>query len=145
MRLTMKKNGFTLVEVLLGLFLLGLISVTVLPIVTSSLMNIGKSKIKMELNYIGEMAIERIKSYNEESATELYIFDKKVSEIVELFRKPGSIELSISQNKGGERYLLKIIKDQRTDILWKISVYVYHDEEGSNLDHVEYKTYFLKK
>ena len=141
----MERRGFTLVEVLIGLFLLGLISVTVLPIVSSSLMNISKSKIKMEMNYIGEMAIERIKSYNEESTTELYIFDEKVSEIVELFRNPGSSEMIISQEGENGKYLLKLIKDQRTDILWKISVYVYHDEEGSNLSHVEYKTYFLEK
>lgn len=141
----MERRGFTLVEVILGLFLLGLISVTTLPIVTSSLMNISKSKIKMEMNYIGEMAIERIKSYNEESSTDLYIFDKKLSEIVECFRNPGPSEVTISKEMENGKYLLKIIKDQRSDILWEISVYVYHDEEGSNLNHVEYKTYFLEK
>ena len=141
----MERRGFTLVEVLLGLFLLGLISVTVLPIVTSSLMNISKSKIKMEMNYVGEMAIERIKAYNEESSRDLYIFDKKVSEIVEYFRIPGPGEISISEKMDNGKYLLKIVKDQRSDVLWKISVYVYHDEKGSNLNHVEYKTYFLEK
>lgn len=141
----MKRKGFTLVEALLGLFLLGIISVTVLPIVTTSLKNINKSKIKMEMNYIGEMAIERIKSYNEESSKELYIYNIKLSEIVKEFRNPGPQEVIISGKEENGKYLLRIMKDQRTDILWEISIYVYHDEEGSKLNHVEYKTYFLEK
>lgn len=141
----MGKKGFALVEVLLSLFLLGIISVTVLPIVSSSLNNINKNKIKMEMNYIGEMAIERMKSYNEESSAELYIFDKKVSEIIELFRNTGSSEINILGKVENEKYLLRITKDQRSNILWNISVYVYHDKEGSNLSHVEYKTYFVQR
>lgn len=141
----MGRKGFTLVEALLGLCLLGIISVTVLPIVTSSLNNLSKNKIKMEMNYMGEMAIERIKSYNEESSRELYIFDEKVSRVIDLFRSPGPNEIDISGKGESGNYLMKIIKDQRSNVLWDISVYVYHDEEGSNLSHVEYKTYFVQK
>lgn len=141
----MGKKAFTLVEVILSLCLLGLISVTVLPIVTSSLNNLNKNKIKMEMNYIGEMAIERIKAYNEESSTELYVFNKKVSEIIGLFRSSESNEIDISQKGEYGNYLLSIKKDQRSNILWNVSVYVYHDEEGSNLSHVECKTYFIGK
>lgn len=143
--MTMERKGFTLVEVLLGLFLLGIISITVLPIVTSSLNNLSRNKIKMEMNYIGEMAIERIKAYNEESSKELYISDKKVSEVIELFRYSVSSEVNISQKGESGNYILRITKDQRSNVLWNISVYVYHDEEGSNLSHVEYKTHFLEK
>lgn len=141
----MKRKGFTLVEVLLGIFLLGLISITILPIVNSSLMNINRNKIKMEMIYIGEMAIERIKSYNPESDTAVYISDKKVTEIIELFRNKNSSEIFIYQEENSGKYLLKIVKNQRTNNLWEIRVYVYHDEKRSNLSHVEYKTYILKK
>lgn len=141
----MKKKGFTLIEVLLGLCLLGLISVTTLPILTTSLLNINKSKIKLEMNYIGEMSIERIKSFDKESPSEPYIFDKKVREIIEEFEDPGTSEVTLGQERNGENYRLKIIKEERNNRLWEIGVYVYHDKERGSLNHVEYKTYILKK
>lgn len=141
----MKRKGFTLIEALLGLFLLGLISVTTLPILTSSLLNINKSRIKIEMNYIGEMAIERIKSFGAENTSKIYIFDTKVSDIVDSFRNNDTIELILHKVEGKEKYLLKIVKEQRSNMLWMITVYVYHDEEGSNLNCVEYKTYLLRR
>ena len=60
--MTMDRKGFTLVEVLIGLSLLGLVSVTILPIISSSMMNLNKNNIRMEMNYLGETVIERIKA-----------------------------------------------------------------------------------
>lgn len=141
----MKRKGFTLIEVLLSLSLIGLIAVTTLPILTSSLLNINKTKVRLEMNYIGEMVMERIKSFNEEGSPETYICHKKVSEIIYLFRNQNIVELNLNEKKDDENYLIKIIKKERADRLWIIEVYVYHDKEGSNLNHVEYKTYILKK
>lgn len=141
----MKRKGFTLIEVLLSLSLIGLIAVTTLPILTSSLLNINKTKVRLEMNYIGEMVMERIKSFNEEGSPETYICHKKISEIIYLFRNQNIVELNLNEKKDDENYLIKIIKKERTDRLWIIEVYVYHDKEGSNLNHVEYKTYILKK
>lgn len=141
----MKRKGFTLIEVLLSLSLIGLIAVTTLPILTSSLLNINKTKVRLEMNYIGEMVMERIKSFNEEGSPETYICHKKISEIIYLFRNQNMVELNLNEKKDNENYLIKIIKKERTDRLWIIEVYVYHEKEGSNLNHVEYKTYILKK
>lgn len=139
------KKGFTLIQALFGLFLLGLISVTIIPILTSSLLSINKSMIKLEMNYIGEMSIERIKSFDEKNNSEVYIFDKSVSDIIELFRSQDTAEISLYQEIDRESYLLNITKEQRSNKLWMITAYVYHHNEGSNLGNVEYKTYLLQK
>ncbi len=141
----MNKKGFTLVETMLGLFLLGLISVTVLPIINSSFIKLRNHKTKMEMIYIGEMAIERIKGFNEDNTSNISIFDRDVSEIIELFRTHSSIEIALPNKENEEIYSLKITKNQKSDSLWMISVLVYHNIEGSSIGHVEYKAYLPQK
>lgn len=137
----MGRKGFTLMEVLIGLFLLGLISVTILPIINSSLINLSKNNIRMEMNYIGEVVVERIKAFNEDETLDLYLYDTNVFEIIDLFRKNDNAQFNLSKENNGIDYLINIIKSQESDKLWKIAVYVYHDREESNINHVEYKAY----
>lgn len=137
----MNKKGFTLVETMMGLFLLGLIAVTVLPTINSSFMKFRNQKTKMEMMYIGEMAIERIKGFSEDNTSNISIFDRDVSEIIELFRTHSFIEIDIPE----ETYSLKITKNQKSDSLWMVSVFVYHNIEGSSIGHVEYKAYLPQK
>ena len=139
-----KKKGFTLIEAIIGIGLLGLISVTTLPIMTTSFINLKNHNIKMEMNYIGEVVIERIKAFDEESL-DLYLYDIKISEIVEKFSLTNKTDFSKSINKDGEPFLIKLIKKNHSDKIWKIHVYIYHDKEGSNIGHVEYKIYIPKE
>lgn len=141
----MNKEGFSLIDVIIGLFLLGLMSVTILPIISSSFINLSRNNIKMEMNYIGEMAIERIKAFNEGSPSNMHIYDVDMIEIIDLFRTNDTIQITLPREDSGEKYLLKINKDQQSDNLWKITVYVYHNKEGSNINNVEYKAYLLAK
>lgn len=141
----MVRKGFTLTGVLLGLFLLGLITVITLPILNSSLSNINKSKIKIEMNYIGEGTIEKIKSFNDGNLREAYIFDKKICEIIEEFKSGDKVEITLDKEEKGDSYRITISKEERSSRLWMIQVYVYHNVEGSNLSHVEYETYLLQK
>ena len=141
----MSRRGFTLIEVIVGLALLGLISITIIPILNSSILNIIKSKIRLEMSYIGEKAIERIKAYDEEENNEGLIFDTNISDIIDSFRKSDKVDISLYKEKKGEKYKLQIIKEDRPNGLWMMNIYVYHNKEGSNLPHVEYKTYLLAK
>ncbi len=141
----MDRKGFTLVESILGLFLLGLIGVTTLPIIHSSLIIFKNHNIRLEMMYIGEMTIEKIKAYNIDSESDLYIYDVAVSELIELFNRNNSIEIDLPKKENNEKFSLKIIKDEKLDSLWMLSVYVYHNKEGSNISNVEYLAYLRKK
>ncbi len=141
----MNKKGFSLIEVLLGLFLLGLISVSILPVLTSTVINMNKNKIKLEMNYIGEMALEKIKSYDEENFLDDFIFNEKTLDLIELFKKQENSKITLKESLNGENYLLEISKEERSNKLWLIKVCVYHDREGSNVKDVEYKNYIIKK
>lgn len=139
------KRGFTLVETMMGLFLLGLIAVIVLPIINSSFIKLRNHRTKMEMIYIGEMAVEKIKAFNEDSTSEVFIYDTRVFELIELFRLHDYIETSIPIKTDNEKYSLKIIKDKKSEYLWTLSIFVYHNIEGSNISHVEYNAYLPQK
>lgn len=140
----MKKKGFTLIEVMMGLFLLGLIGATVLPIINTSFLRLNNKKIKMEMIHIGEMVIERIKAFNGEGS-ELDIYDVKVKELMEEFEKDKIVEVNLPKEQDSEKFSLKIIKDEKFNNLWFLSVYVYHNKEGKVLDCVEFVGYVPKR
>ncbi|MCQ4921611.1 type II secretion system GspH family protein [Tissierella carlieri] len=141
----MGKKGFTLVETVLGLFLLGLIAVTVLPIINSSFIRLRNNKLRMEMIYIGEMSVEKIKAFDKDKASYDFIYDTDIVELIELFRAHNSVEVTIPKKESSEKYYLKIKKNQKSDLLWMISIFVYHNIEGSSVGHVEYNTYLPQK
>lgn len=138
-----KKNGFTLIEAIIGLGLLGIISVTILPIINISFMNLKNHNIKMEMNYIGETVVERIKAFDENDM-ELYLYDTKISDIIDKFNLSNTSNFKLYKNDE-EPFLIEIKKENHSDNMWKVDVYIYHDKEGSNINHVEYKTYLPQK
>lgn len=139
----MRKKGFTLIEAMMGLCLLGLIAVTVLPIINSAFVALDNHNTRMEMIYLGEMAMEKIKAFSADSDSQLFIYDKDVKEIVQLFRDNDSVEIILKDKD--EKYSLKIFKNQKSDSLWMLSVYVYLNKEGSNMGYVEYKGYLPEK
>lgn len=141
----MNNKGFSLINALVGVFLLGIIFVTIIPILTSAYINISRNQIKMEMNYIGEMALEKIKSFDENNSSEVFIFDKRVSDIVNLFKIQNTSEITLKEKIDGENYCLRIIKEDKKSGLWLIQSFVYHDKEGSKLPYVEYRAYIPKK
>lgn len=141
----MGKKGFTLIESIIGLFLLGLIAVTTLPIINSSFITLRNHDTKLQMVYTGEMVIEKIKAFNMESNSDVLIYDTTVYELIQLFRSNDSIEVKLPKNDNNEKFSLTIIKNQKSDYLWMLSVYVYDNKEGSNIGHVEYTAYLWKK
>lgn len=77
----MKNKGFILLEIMVGLFLIGLISMTCLPILNLSKCNFNKIKEKNEMIYIGEMVIEKLKTKDEISLS--FLRELESHEIVE--------------------------------------------------------------
>lgn len=140
-----KKRGFTLIESLMGLSLLGLISVIILPIVNSSFLIFNNHNIKLEMMYIGEMTVEKIKAFDIDSASSDYIYDTQVTEIIDLFKDNSNAEITIPKNQNNEKYLIKVIKKDKSESLWIIQVLVYQNKKGGSISHVEYKAYLPKK
>lgn len=139
------KKGFTLIEALMGLCLLGLISVTVLPIISSSFIRLRNHNTKIEMIYIGEMVVEKIKAFDIGDGFDASIYDTNISEIIDLFKSKDTVEIFVPKKKNSEEYSIKIIKKQKCDGLWILLVYVYHNNEGDNVSHVEYKAYLPEK
>ncbi len=144
--INLSRKGFTLVESILGLFLLGMIAVNILPILNLSFIRFENQKTKMEMMYIGEMSMEKIKAFNINSSSDLFIYDTDIAEIVEVFKENDSIEICVpKERKENEEYFLKIYKTQKSDSLWKVSIFVFHNVKGDNINYVEYTAYIPQK
>lgn len=136
------KKGFTLIEVIMGLFLLGLITVTVLPLVNGIFFNFQKQKDKYNMIYTAEMAIEKIKAYDcDVDLNNIFIYDVDVGQLIQEFKSNDYVEINLDSED--YEYPVKIIKDNKSDSLWIIRVQVY--KNGGKLDNVELKAYVPKK
>lgn len=62
----MRNKGFSLIEVMASLALLGILSVVCLPLLTYSINSFARIKDKNEMNYIGEMVSEKLKTSRED-------------------------------------------------------------------------------
>lgn len=139
------RKGFTLIEAIIGICLLGLVAVTVIPIINSAFAGFYKQRIKAEMIYVGESTIEKIKSYNVDKSSDIYIYDTNVSEIIDLFRLADTVEINLPKDKNNGEYLIDIIKEQKSSKLWTISVEVSEQKEGSSINHATYKAYLPQK
>ncbi|MFA5577009.1 MAG: type II secretion system protein [Tissierellaceae bacterium] len=133
----MTRRGFTLIEVMMGLFLLGLVSLTVIPILNTSFMNMNRQKERADMIYTAEMVIERLKAYEGDSTDGLYVLDREVGDIIQLLRTDGQVEIEIG---GTDKYPVRIVKEDKSKLLWTIDVFVYN-RDWSNGKHVEVMAY----
>ncbi|MBC8588449.1 hypothetical protein [Paratissierella segnis] len=124
----MIKNGYILIDVIVGFFLLGLISVTCFPIIVSSFNNFNKIKDRSEMMYLGEMVVERLKA------------DKDFSmEVIPLIEKFDSIDLNdilIENEIDSERYdcILYKVNSEEKLIDLRVNVSLKDQENGFNVD-----------
>lgn len=136
------KRGFTLIETIMGLFLLGLITVTVLPMTTGAFYNLNKQKTRYEMVYMGERVVEKIKAYDFETENKLFIYDVEIGQIIQEFRGNDYVEIDL--DKKDYEYPIRIRKEDKSDLLWCLTVLVYNGD-GGKLDNVELKAYLPKK
>ncbi len=141
----MKNKGFTLVEVLIGLCLLGLISVVVLPIINSSFKLSNKYFPKAEMMYLGEMSIEKIKAFKDKDDSSIYILDTKLEDIISSFKINDSIEIILNSSSEYKDYEIKLKKSQKCNKLWKLHVLVYPINEEDKNNYVQYKALLPSK
>ncbi len=139
----MNNNGFTLVEVMMALFLLGLLTITIFPIFQTSLGIIDRNNLKLEMMHIGEMTIEKLKAFKEDSEEELYIYNTKVKDVIDIFSDSSEASLSISTIEDKD-YKIQISKEEKNEGLWIVSVLVSY-EKGEKHEEIEYKAFLQKK
>lgn len=141
----MTKKGFTLIEAIIGISLIGLIAVTVLPIINSSHKRIRLQKNKAEMIYIGESIIEKIKAYEFEKSMDILISDVNLTEIITLFKEMENVEITLHQNVNNSDYEIKIRKENNYNRLWTISVNVSEKGEGENNRQITYEALVPEK
>jgi len=108
------KKGFTLVEIIVGLAILGILSVVFLSLFTTAYFIIGSSDIKTDLKFDGEKIIENLKAYVPGNNDPI-IMDTPASVIVNTLQISDTYILSEPDD-----YNVIIVKEDAGDKLWKI-------------------------
>ena len=137
----MNKSGFLLIHTLLGLFLLGLVTVTCLPILDTALNNFGLVNIKMDMIYIAESIIEQIKSFDYDNMVEEeFIFDLQLVKLIEILEEKSQVDICLPLNLDEEeyKYFCKIHKSE-VDNLWEIEVNISPIKEVRGIKDVNLK------
>ena len=127
-----KTKGFSLVEVICCIALVGIIAVSILPLINNSIKNIANLKNQNEMSFIAEMVIEKLKTSNAEAISTLDALDAC-----------GYIEY-LDSDIDTERFKCSISKVSSTDKLIEFIVVVEHNSLGENFN-VEYKASVLRK
>lgn len=140
----MKKNGFTLLETIIALFILGIVTITVLPILEASYYRSYRNNIKIEMINLGEMAIEKLKAFNRSSNRDLYIYDLKVEDIIDEFSNSSTISLTLPRESKTKDYIIEIEKNDKNINLWKVSVKVSYIK-GEKYEDIIYTSLIPKK
>jgi len=129
--MSMDSKGFTLIEVILALFLLGIIAVTFLPIVNITLENIRLTNERHQMILLAESVIEQIKCFNYESTKNVYIFDMNLVDIVDAFSVSDEMNITLPMDRGNQRwnYTCNIYKNNVNERIWDITIVVSYDGE----------------
>lgn len=141
----MNRRGFILLEVLLGMFLLGIISVTFLPLISSAQNNLYLLETKNDMKYFAETILERIKAFEFDSENDEYILDMKLEFLMERFCRETTVEVELPIFDNGEyKYLVRINKINQNENLWKIAVSITSKENIERIKDVVLEAYVPK-
>ncbi|NLJ78033.1 MAG: type II secretion system protein [Tissierellia bacterium] len=136
----MNTRGFFLIEVLMGLFLIGLITVSCLPILGTASHQLRLAKDKMDMIFMAESIIERIKSFDyPPNGDDVYIYDMRLADLIETFKEedPVEVQLPLDAKSSSPRYLCIIYKENMDGALWKIRVEISLPKEANKITDVE--------
>ena len=141
----MKKRGFTLIETIISLVILGLVSIVVLSLIQNASLTSTKNNRNIEMLNIGETVIENLSAFKYENESELYVFGNNLEDIIESLNNEESCSLDISSGfEYSEEYNINISKEERSEKLWKIYLTVSYDK-GERYDEIKYTTFITKK
>lgn len=137
----LRKDGFLLIEAIMGLFILGIIVVTCLPLISTSIENIKVVKIKSELIYIAESTIEKILSFSQNYEKDEYIMDIKISKLMKILSMNDSAIIDLPQHdENNWPYKLKVYKDTINHKLWAIKIEISSIKEEKRIEKVVFQS-----
>ncbi|MDR7870020.1 MAG: hypothetical protein RIN55_04120 [Tissierellaceae bacterium] len=128
----MKNRGFVFYDILITLFILGLITVVAIPIFSMIYSNYIKINAKTEMNYLGESIYENLLNKNETSKT---IIDDLILNDEVVLNDFGS---------SNDKYESKIVKLDEDDYFIEVLIVVKSLHNGGNISDVEFKGSILK-
>ncbi len=141
----MKRRGFTLVETVIALVILGIVSMSVVSLTATASIMMAKNKRDQDMIAIAGSVIENIRAYNPESKRDLFVIDKNVKDIIQTFNRDSNSSIDFSsKSEYQDEYNINISKEDRSESLWKICVTVSYDK-GEVRDEIKYKTIIPKK
>lgn len=123
----MKRKGFILFEIIIGLFFLGILAVSILPLLGFSFNTIRNIRYKDEMNYIGEMVVEKLKSSSESTLRTIADLDS----FGEVNYEDEDFNTSI--------YQCKLVKQYSSEGFIEYTVFVYIRDD-INVQPVQYKS-----
>lgn len=129
----MERKGYSLIDILVGLFILGLGVATTIPIINTCFNNLNRVEIKSEMIYIAESVIENIKGNTEE-----YI------EIFEDLEEEGEAIFNQLDQEDLQKYECKIINMGNKEYTWDIKVIVVSLNNSIEVSDVGLRATFPK-
>lgn len=129
----MKNHGFVLIDILIGLFFVGFISLLSLPLLTSSYSNYGKINARTEMNYLGESVYERLSAKDEYSR-----------ELLEQLESGGVVSFLDLGEPYLEKYKVTIRCIGECESFIDIKIIIQSNSIGGNNGDVEFKGSILK-
>lgn len=129
----MKNRGFILVDILTGLFLIGLITVVSLPLISSSHSNYTIIKSTTEMNYLGESIYERLCSKDDYSRG-----------VIEQLAINNEVIFNDLSSEYLEKYMSKIEKISQDDNFFEINIIIKSNSNGGNISDVKFKGTILR-
>lgn len=127
----MDNKGFTLIEVILALFLLGIIVATFLPLINTALVNIKLTNERYHMILLAESIIEQLINFNYEGSENIYILDMKLVDIIDMLCESDEVNISLPKTRKNEQgnYTCNIYKNNFNENLWDITVKISYDGE----------------
>ncbi|NLL81612.1 MAG: type II secretion system protein [Tissierellia bacterium] len=123
----MKRRGFTLIEVIVAMCLLGMVSVFTCTTLSMTVSEFNKIRCRNEMNYIGEMVIEKLKTE-----------DAYVKEVLEKVDELGQTNF-VDEGFDSDKYIVTIFKDYGSNKLLEISVKILHNYQEKEPIYVDFK------
>lgn len=141
----MKKKGIILIDVLMGLAMLGLLSVTFIPIFTTTFYNYRIIEIKNDMKYTAEAMMEKLKGFSYGNVSEEVILDMAIENIMNLFYREEEVCIQLPQNYNYKcEYNVILKKEDIDDNLWKVEVLIVPKENMERLKDVSFKSILPK-
>lgn len=128
----MKRKGFILAEVVIGIFLIGLAAICFIPILTNNYKTFSLIKLQVEMDYLGEYVVERVYSQDEYTRSLLTTIENEV-------------EFRDLEKEYLERYKCSIINMGTEEYLWNFKIIIELREEKGESPYVELAATIPKK